>query len=53
LIAARDAGASCSRFGNFVMALAASRKVVSVPPSGSGIGARAVPGRLAASFSLC
>src|ERR1700756_623360 len=38
-IAARDAGASCSRFGKPAMKLPASRKVRSSPPSGRGMGA--------------
>jgi hypothetical protein len=37
-IAACHSGASCSRFGSFVMKVAASRRVTSWRPSGSGIG---------------
>jgi hypothetical protein len=37
-IAARHAGASCSRFGSFAMKLPASRNVRSSPPSGRGDG---------------
>jgi hypothetical protein len=37
-MAARHSGASCSRFGSFVMKVAASRRIMSLRPSGRIIG---------------